>query len=136
VLGSGSSWSVPADWNNSNNVIECIGGGAGGSRGAAGGGGAYSRATNAGLPMGRTVAYNIGLLLMLALNIFPAGIYQLVQSIQHGFWYARSEAVIQSTFFQVTTWSRVVGDMVFVLGGAVPIAYFMVTRLFSLRPAK
>ncbi len=60
VLGSGSSWSVPADWNNSNNVIECIGGGAGGSRGAAGGGGAYSRATNAVLPMGRTVAYNIG----------------------------------------------------------------------------
>ncbi|MBL0059001.1 MAG: nitric-oxide reductase large subunit [Elusimicrobia bacterium] len=79
---------------------------------------------------------NIGLLLMLALNIFPAGIYQLVQSIQHGFWYARSEAVIQSTFFQVTTWSRVVGDMVFVLGGVVPIAYFMVTRLFSLRQAK
>jgi nitric oxide reductase subunit B len=39
---------------------------------------------------------NIGLGLMLALNIFPAGIYQLVQSIQHGFWYARSEAVIQS----------------------------------------
>ena len=34
---------------------------------------------------------------------------------------------------QVTTWSRVVGDMVFVLGGALPIAYFMVTRLFSLR---
>lgn len=79
---------------------------------------------------------NIGLLLMLALNIFPAGIYQLVQSIQHGFWYARSESVIQSSFFQTTTWLRVVGDMVFVLGGAVPIAYFMVTRLFSLRQAK
>ena len=79
---------------------------------------------------------NIGLLLMLALNIFPAGIYQLVQSIQHGFWYARSEAVIQSTFFQVTTWARVAGDLVFVIGGTVPIAYFMVTRLFSLRQAK
>ncbi|MBK8574463.1 MAG: hypothetical protein IPN90_01875 [Elusimicrobia bacterium] len=79
---------------------------------------------------------NVGLLLMMALNIFPAGIYQLVQSIQHGFWYARSEAVIQSTFFQVTIWLRVVGDMVFVVGGVLPIVYFMVTRLFSLHQAK
>lgn len=79
---------------------------------------------------------NVGLLLMLLLNIFPAGVYQLVQSIQHGFWYARSEATIQSSFFQMTTWARVVGDVVFVLGGVVPIAYFMVTRLFSLRSAK
>jgi nitric oxide reductase subunit B len=79
---------------------------------------------------------NAGLMLMLLLNIFPAGVYQLVQSINHGFWYARSAAVLNSSFFQTATWARVVGDLVFVLGGVVPIAYFMVTRLFSLRSAK
>ena len=79
---------------------------------------------------------NAGLMLMLLLNIFPAGIYQLVQSVNHGFWYARSAAVLNSSFFQTATWARVVGDLVFVVGGVVPIAYFMVTRLFSLRSAK
>ena len=79
---------------------------------------------------------NAGLMLILLLNIFPAGIYQLVQSINHGFWYARSAAVLNSSFFQTTTWARVVGDLVFVLGGVLPIAYFTVTRLFSLRPTK
>lgn len=79
---------------------------------------------------------NLGLAAMLFLSIFPAGIYQLVQSFNHGFWFARSEAVIQSDFFQTVTWLRVFGDVLFVLGGTVPIMYFMVTRWFSLRPVK
>lgn len=79
---------------------------------------------------------NLGLAAMLFLSIFPAGIYQLVQSFNHGFWFARSEAVIQSDFFQNVTWLRVVGDLLFVVGGTVPIMYFMVTRWFSLRPAQ
>jgi nitric oxide reductase subunit B len=79
---------------------------------------------------------NLGLLAMVGLNIFPVGIYQLVQSYQHGFWYARSEAVINSWFFQTFTWTRVLGDVLFVLGGTIPIAYFMVTRWFSLRSVR
>lgn len=79
---------------------------------------------------------NVGLLAMLLLNIFPIGIYQLVQSYNHGFWYARSGAVLGSDFFKMFTWTRVLGDLIFVLGGTVPIAYFMVTRLFSLRRVK
>ena len=52
-LTSGTSWTVPSDWNSSNNSIEVIGGGGGGgradnappgnSRGAGGGGGLHSR---------------------------------------------------------------------------------------------
>ena len=47
-LVSGTSWTVPADWNSAANTIECIGGGgsggsiaigAGGTAGASGGGG-------------------------------------------------------------------------------------------------
>ena len=79
---------------------------------------------------------NLGLAAMLFLSIFPAGIYQLMQSFEHGFWFARSNEVIQSGFFQKATWLRVLGDVLFVFGGTLPIMYFMVTRWFSLRPAQ
>ncbi len=62
-LISGSSFTVPADWNPSANVIEVIGGGAGGSGsryGGGGGGGAYSRITNLALTPGATVTYKVG----------------------------------------------------------------------------
>ncbi len=79
---------------------------------------------------------NLGLAAMTFLSIFPAGIYQLIQSFQHGFWYARSPEVIHSLYFQGFTWARVVGDLVFVIFGALPIAYFMVTRWKDLRETK
>jgi hypothetical protein len=62
-LDSGSSWTVPADWNSADNSIECIGGGAGGSDSAvnyAGQGGGYSKITNLSLIRGAPVAYQIG----------------------------------------------------------------------------
>lgn len=51
-LTSGTSWSTPVDWNDSNNSIECIGAGGSGQTasagvaGAGGGGGAYAKVTN------------------------------------------------------------------------------------------
>ncbi|MDE1925298.1 MAG: hypothetical protein KGH79_03935 [Patescibacteria group bacterium] len=65
-LTSGTSWTVPSDWNSSNNTIEVIGGGGGGASataatsGRAGGGGAYSKATNVSLTPGASVAYVVG----------------------------------------------------------------------------
>jgi hypothetical protein len=49
---SGTSWTVPADWNSASNSVETIGAGAGGSNanvnfaGSGGGGGAYSKGSN------------------------------------------------------------------------------------------
>ena len=64
LLTSGSSWTVPADWNNSNNSIEVIGGGGGGGNSpgnpSAGGGGAYSKVVNIMLNPGSTTRYAIG----------------------------------------------------------------------------
>ncbi len=58
-LTSGSSWTVPADWNNANNYIDAIGGGgAGGTDG--GGGGAFARKTNVALTSGSAISYRIG----------------------------------------------------------------------------
>jgi hypothetical protein len=64
-LTSGTSWTVPADWNNSNNTIEVIGGGGGGevsvaNVGTGGGGGGYSKITNLALTGGASVTINIG----------------------------------------------------------------------------
>ncbi len=57
-LTSGTSWTVPADWNSSNNTIEVIGGGGAGED--TNGGGAYSKATNVTLTPSSSVAYAVG----------------------------------------------------------------------------
>ena len=63
-LTSGSSWTVPFDWNNASNAIEAIGGGGGGGGGTAvkggGGGGAYSKVQNISLVPGATVTFAAG----------------------------------------------------------------------------
>jgi hypothetical protein len=60
--GTSNSWTVPTDWNNGNNFIDCIGGGGSGAgyyswNMVAGGGGGYSRRNNAPMTRGGTV-YN------------------------------------------------------------------------------
>src|SRR5437868_308834 len=71
-LTSGTTWTVPNDWVNSNNTIEVIGGGGGGGGGfqqstgnggyggGGGGGGGYSKAVNVTLTPGAVVGINIG----------------------------------------------------------------------------
>ncbi len=78
---------------------------------------------------------NIGLMLMLVLNIFPAGIIQMIASYQHGFWFARSPEFVHSNLFQVFTWLRVAGDLIFVLAGVFPLVYLVLKGMFHLRKA-
>lgn len=62
-LESGTQWEVPIDWNDSDNYIECYGGGASGASGAfcaGGGGGAYALRRNLSLKVGTTVNYQVG----------------------------------------------------------------------------
>lgn len=67
ILTSGTSWTVPADWNSANNTIECIGAG-GNDTIRAGGGGAYAGITNLTLTPGATVAFQIGMASSTAAN--------------------------------------------------------------------
>jgi hypothetical protein len=60
-----SSWSVPSDWNNVNNSIECIGGGGGGAGSAnstagGGAGGGYSLVSNLALTRGASITVQVG----------------------------------------------------------------------------
>jgi len=78
---------------------------------------------------------NIGLLLMLILNIFPAGVIQMIASYEHGFFYARSYEFIHSQLFQMFTWLRIVGDLTFVIAGVLPLVVLVLRGMFHLRRA-
>lgn len=62
---------------------------------------------------------NGGLVIMMVFGLIPNGFYQLVQSINHGTWYARSAEVINSAWMHWTVWLRIPGDMVFAVGALV-----------------
>lgn len=76
---------------------------------------------------------NIGLLLMVLLDLFPAGILQLKTVTENGLWYARNSEFIESTAFQNLTWLRIIGGSIFTLGGVVPIVWFMVRSVKGLK---
>lgn len=80
-------------------------------------------------------ALNMGLLLMVVIDLFPVGIAQLNEVLTHGLWQARSHAFIQGELFQTLTWARIIGGAVFLFGGVLPLAWFMATRLAWLKPA-
>jgi nitric oxide reductase subunit B len=78
---------------------------------------------------------NAGLALMVAVDLFPVGINQLLVVLEHGFAAARSQAYVQSDLFQTLTWARIVGGALFVLGGVLPLAWFVVSRTRRLKVA-
>ncbi len=59
---------------------------------------------------------NAGLVVMMVCGLIPNGFYQLVQSVNHGTWYARSAEVISSPWMQWTVWLRIPGDIIFTVG--------------------
>lgn len=69
---------------------------------------------------------NVGLLLMVFLDLFPAGLYQFKAVVENGLWYARSSTFIEGTGFQTLTWMRIAGGALFTLGGVVPLVWFII----------
>ncbi|OIQ93655.1 nitric oxide reductase subunit B [mine drainage metagenome] len=76
---------------------------------------------------------NIGLLLMVFLDLFPAGIYQLKTVTEQGLWFARSNEFIESNTFQTLTWLRIVGGALFTVGGVIPLVWFITSRRKGLK---
>lgn len=60
VLTSGTSWTVPSDWNNDSNTINCIGAGASGTSTVGGAGGAFASISNIALTPGTSIPYQVG----------------------------------------------------------------------------
>ncbi|NOZ00544.1 MAG: nitric-oxide reductase large subunit [Deltaproteobacteria bacterium] len=63
----------------------------------------------------------IGLGLMLVLDLFPAGVIQLWDVVSNSYWHARQPEFTQTGAFHVLEWIRIAGDLVFLLAGVVPM---------------
>jgi nitric oxide reductase subunit B len=61
---------------------------------------------------------------MIVLSLLPVGIVQFFASVEHGYWFARSPAVIQSDLVRTLVWNRVWGDVIFA-AGAILLGYFI-----------
>ena len=73
-------------------------------------------------------SFNIGLAMMALFTLLPLGTLQLLASIDHGYWYARSHEFMQQPIVDLLIWMRVPGDTVFSIG-ALALIYF-VARLW------
>jgi nitric oxide reductase subunit B len=65
---------------------------------------------------------NIGLAMMIVLSLFPAGVLQLRDVLQNGYWHARSLEYTATTLARALEWMRTPGDLVFIFVGVLPIA--------------
>ena len=68
---------------------------------------------------------NIGLLVMLVGSLLPIGILQAVESIQNGYWSARSMEFMQTDTMQEIRWLRVPGDSLLAIGELL-LVYFII----------
>jgi len=80
-------------------------------------------------------AMNIGIALMVVMDLFPVGIHQLVAVMNDGYAFGRSQAYISGSVFQTLTWLRGVGVAFFVCG-MIPLVWFIINRGFSLKAAQ
>lgn len=68
---------------------------------------------------------NIGLAMMIVLSLFPGGVLQLYDVVEHGYWHARSLAYSSGALPRLIEWLRLPGDLVFIVLGALPILIAM-----------
>jgi nitric oxide reductase subunit B len=66
---------------------------------------------------------NVGLALMLILNLFPAGVLQLLDVIENGYYHARQPEFLFTGWFHKLEWLRIIGDTTFIVLGVLPIAW-------------
>ena len=73
-------------------------------------------------------AINIGMLMEIMLSLLPIGLLQTYQSVNQGYWYARSPEFMQTTLMQNLRWMRLFGDTVFAIG-AIAFVWFAINLM-------
>jgi nitric oxide reductase subunit B len=68
---------------------------------------------------------NVGLAMMVVFSLFPGGIMQVRDVIEHGYWHARGLEYTASSLARTLEWLRMPGDLVFMFAGALPLAVAM-----------
>lgn len=76
---------------------------------------------------------NIGVALMMFMDLFPAGLYQFYIVLKDGLWHARTQETINGTVFQTLTFFRSLGGTLFAFG-VVTLIWFVLSRGTKLKP--
>jgi nitric oxide reductase subunit B len=76
---------------------------------------------------------NLGLVLMIVMSLFPSGVLQTWDVVQHGYWHARSIEYIGTPRQHLIEWLRMPGDMVFIVFGSVPITIAAIKAWLGVR---
>jgi nitric oxide reductase subunit B len=77
---------------------------------------------------------NIGLALMVVLNLFPAGVLQLWDVLTNGYWHARGPEFLNLRMTRMLEWFRMPADLIFIVFGVAPLlvaackTYWLSTR--------
>ena len=69
---------------------------------------------------------NIGLAWMAFVSLFPVGSLQLYESVDQGYWAARSLDFLTSSTVNMLEWLRLPGDLLFILGGSLPLVWLTI----------
>jgi nitric oxide reductase subunit B len=69
-----------------------------------------------------------GLVLMMMLDLFPVGLYQVAAVFKEGLWAARAQAHVTDSVWITLTWMRTIGGAVFLFGGVLPLVWFILSR--------
>lgn len=69
---------------------------------------------------------NGGLAWMVVVNLFPIGALQFSDALEHGYWHARSPEFFARSDVRALEWLRMPGDIVFILGGILPLVYLAI----------
>jgi len=64
-------------------------------------------------------------------SLFPGGLMQVYDVINHGYWHARSPAYTAAPLARTLEWMRMPGDLVFIGVGATPLAIALVVGYLS-----
>ncbi len=78
---------------------------------------------------------NIGLAMMVTMSLFPGGVLQVWDVVQHGYWHARSLEYVGSGRSHLIEWLRLPGDLVFITFGAVPLVIASIKGYLGVRAA-
>ena len=66
---------------------------------------------------------NLGLAWMCFATLLPLGVIQLYESVAHGYYEARSLEFLTNDTNALIEWLRLPGDVVFIVGGVLPVVY-------------
>ncbi len=76
---------------------------------------------------------NVGLALMVLTNLFPGGVLQLMDVLNHGYWHARSREFLDQPLIRTLEWLRLPGDGIFIAFGIIPIVFAAARTYWRLR---